>query len=351
MIFVPVPEYSPSDVGHRIIPNLELDFLAKIVKLYDGMLIIKTIDKGNVVNSEFSEVVVTFAEMGALADKEFFPFSRTINIEQFEILVSEENETITISGSLQDANSDAVARIIVMPKTTISNVKLNLEVDNPFKSIGSEFMFTLKIRNQHDSDISGTLRLGIDGMVVAHQNVDVPTLGEKNMEFLWKSGDLPASKNVVKVDGFNSESNEVNVFTFDKLESRTVIGSGTIADQVFEDPDTKERISIARPNRISAIISIKNNTLEVQLLAPNGTAVIGKDGLVIDVGKRVNIVKVNDQNLAVKYTELSETLRFFAVKMTKKDTPLTSGEWGIRVIDSAGNDADTRIKYFVKYIA
>ncbi len=73
--------------------------------------------------------------------------------------------------------------------------------------------------------------------------------------------------------------------------------------------------------------------------------------MVIDVGKRVNIVKVNDQNIAVKYTELSETLRFFAVKMTKKDTPLTSGEWGIRVIDSAGNDADTRIKYFVNYIA
>ncbi len=91
------PEYSPSDVGHRIIPNLELDFLAKIVKLYDEMLIIKTIDKGNVVNSEFSEVVATFAEMGALAEKEFFPFSRTINIEQFEILVSEENETINSS--------------------------------------------------------------------------------------------------------------------------------------------------------------------------------------------------------------------------------------------------------------
>ena len=342
--------YAPSDADHKIISTLELDYLGKIVKEHGGMLIITTIDRNNVGNSEFEKLVATFDELGVLANRGFFVFARAVNMEEIRILVSSEKETIEIFGSLEDDSIDGFARIFVMPKKTVSSVKLSLDVADALKNNGSEFIFTVTVQNQQGTDISGTIRLGIDGEVVASQDVDVLASREQDLNFIWKSSDLQASKHTVTIDGFNAVSNEVIVFTFDKKESRTVKGSGTVTDQVIVDPYTKEIISVARPNRISGMIIIDHDDIEVQLLAPYGTTVIGKNALVDDVGSRVHIVKVNDQTLAVKYTELNEKLRFFAVKTTVRDLPLPSGEWSIKTIDSNGNNADSRIKYYVNYV-
>ncbi len=345
-------DYAPSDGDHKIISTLELDFLAKLIEQKNGMMVTKTIDRKSVGSGEFEQVVATFDELGVIAKNPFYVFARAVNIEDVEILVSAEKETIAISGYLRDAGSDGIARLFVIPRTTFSSVKIELSVDDALKSKGSEFVFTARVQNQQDSYVSGVIRLGIDGMVVASQEVDLPANSEKKITFTWKSNDVIPAKHVAAIDGFDNASNEVTVFTFDKLESKTVRSSGTVADRAIIDPDTNEIISIVRPNRITAMIIAGSNddNIEVQLMAPHGTTVIGKNALVIDVGSRVNIVKVNGQTLAVKYTELNERLLFFAVKTTVSDLPLPSGEWSIKTIGSDGNDADTRIKYYVNYV-
>lgn len=347
-------DYAPSDGEHKIISGLELDYLARVVKQQDGVLIIKTIDRRNVGKSDFTQVIATFDELGTLAKSGFFVFARAVNMESVNILVSTSEETIAISGSLQDANNDGIVRVFVLPKVissnVTSNVKLHLDVDDTLKSRGSEFTFTATVQNLQSSDIGGTIRLGIDGKIVASQNVDVPANKEKDVRFVWKSDDLAKSKYVATIDGFNTASNKVNVFTFDKLESRTVNSNGIVTEQVIVDPDTRERISVAKPSRISAMIIVNDDDTEVLLIAPDGTSVIGNDALINEVGSRVHLVTVNDQTLAVKYTELNERLRFLAVKTTLRDVPLPSGEWSIKAVNPDGSDADTRIKYYVNYV-
>lgn len=343
-------DYAPSDGGHKIISGLELGYLARVVDQHDGVLIIKTIDRREVGKSDFTQVIATFDELGALAKSGFFVFARAINMENVNILVSTSEQTVAISGSLQDANNDGIVRVFVLPKVMYSNVKLHLDVDDALKSRGSEFTFTARVQNLQRSDIGGTIRLGIDGKIVASQNVDVPANKERDVRFVWKSDDLATSKYVAAIDGFNTASNKVSVFTFDRLESRTVNGNGIVTEQAIVDPDTRERVSVAKPSRISAMIIVNNDDTDVLLIAPGGTNVIGNNALITEVGSRVHLVTVNDQTLAVKYTELNERLRFLAVKTTLRDVPLPSGEWSIKAVNPDGGDADTRIKYYVNYV-
>lgn len=344
-------DYGPSDGDHKIISNLELDYLAKATSQNGGKLILTTIKRENVGRSEFTQVVATFDELGAIAKRGFFVFARVINMKSAEIVVSEEKRTVSIKGSLEDPGSDGAVRLFVLPKTGAPNIKLDLSVDDALKSIDSEFVFTVRLQNQQSIDTSGTIRLGIDGSIVADKDVNIPANGAEDVKFVWKSNDMKASKHIAKIDGFGSASNEVTVFTFDRLQSKTVRSGSIVTDQIFADPDTNERISVARPSRISGTIIIDDNdNTEVRLTAPDGTAVIGKNALVSSVESRAHIVTVAGETLVVKYTELNERLWFFAVKTALSDVPLPSGEWSIRAVDSDGNDANTRIRYYVSYI-
>ncbi|MGH9910018.1 MAG: hypothetical protein ACRD32_05210, partial [Nitrososphaerales archaeon] len=94
-------DYEPSDGDHKIISNLELDYLSKVVSQNGGKLILTTIKRENVGKSEFTQVVATFDELSAIAKRGFFIFARAINMKSAEILVSEENGTISIKGSLE----------------------------------------------------------------------------------------------------------------------------------------------------------------------------------------------------------------------------------------------------------
>lgn len=344
-------DYEPSDGDHKIISNLELDYLAKVTSQNGGKLILTTIKKENVGKSEFTQAVATFDELGVIAKRGFFVFARVINMKSAEILVSEEKGIVSIKGSLEDSGNDGAVRLFVLPKTGATNIKLDLSVGDALKSIDSEFVFTVRLQNQQSIDTSGTIRLGIDGSVVADKDVSVPANGTEDVKFVWKSNDMKASKHIAKIDGFGSVSNEVTVFTFDRLQSKTVRSGVEVTDQIFADPDTNERISVARPNRISGTIIIDDNdNTKVRLTAPDGTAVIGKNALVSSVESRAHIVTVAGETLVVKYTELNERLLFFAVKTALSDVPLPSGGWSIRAVDSNGNDANTRIRYYVSYI-
>lgn len=341
-------DYEPSDGDHKVISRLELDYLAKLIKNNDGKLIIETVKKEEVGSDEFKQVVATFDELGELGKKGFFVFAKAINMKDVKIIVSAQEETLSISGSLQDPSLDGVARIFVMPKTTSSNIKIDLTVDDTAKNIEAEFTFTARVKNLQSNDITGTLRLGIDGKIVNSKDIDVPASKEKSITFVWKSNDQRASKHVAAIDGFNTASNEITLFTFDRVESITASCNGKVTDQIIIDPDTNERISVAKPNRITAVVMDKD--VEIQLIAPDGTIVIGKNAIVNEVGARAHIITVEDQTLVVKYTDLNERIRFFSIKSTLRDTPLPSGEWSIKALDSNGNDADTRFKYYVTYV-
>jgi hypothetical protein len=340
-------DYEPSDGDHKIISPLELDYLAKLVDQQGGKLIIKTIDNEKVGSREFTEVVATFNELGAIAKIGFFVFARAINMPSAELIVSTEEKTVSVKGYLEDASSDGTVRLFVLPRTEAANVLLDLQVDNALKSNDSEFVFNVKVENLQGNDVSGIMRLQIDGQVVATKEIHIQVNGIEHMNFVWKSNDIKASKHTAKIDGFNNASNEVTFFTYDRFESNTVNDNNIVTDQVFVDPETNEGISIAKPNRISATIIMKNDA-QVQLIAPDGTVVIGKNALVSYTGSKAHIVKVLGASLVVKYTQLNERLQFFAVKPTVNDIALPSGEWSIGAIDSEDND--TRIKYYVNYI-
>jgi len=340
-----VIDYSPSDAEHRIIGGLEMKVLSKLTAQNDGILVVKTIDK-EVGTRNFTEVIARFEELGDLADRGFFVFARTINLEGAEVLVSMEMRTVSVSAMLQDPQKDGVVRMFIMPKASVSNARIELKVDDAVKSLGSEFVFTARVHNMQKTDIVGNVMLVIDGLKIGGKDLSVPGDQALTVAFTWRSSDKEPSIHSAKVDGFSKVSNEVSIITFDRLVSATMQSDVVIAEQSIIDARTGEEVIVARPERISAIISSDIED-HVRLFAPDGTLIIGEEGLV-HVGENEKLIEVGGQTLAVMYTDLNEKLRFLSVKNTQ-DLPLSEGEWVIRSVDTSGQDTDAKIKYYASY--
>ena len=139
-------DYSASDSEHKIISELEMKYLSKLIEQSNGIVIVKTIGK-EVGTKRFTQVIANFEELGNLADAGFFVFARTINLEGADILVSKEGQTVSVSATLQDPQKDGIVRMFIMPKSGVSNVRIELDVDDAVKSVGSEFVFTARVQN------------------------------------------------------------------------------------------------------------------------------------------------------------------------------------------------------------
>jgi hypothetical protein len=231
----------------------------------------------------------------------------------------------------------------------VSDAHIELEVDDAVKSVGSKFVFTAKVHNAQKNDISGSVALIIDGFRIGSKELSLPAGKALTVAFTWGNSDKEPSIHSAKVDGFNNVSNEVSVMTFDRLVSATAKSYGMIAEQSVIDPKTGKKVTVARPDRISATIMVGDIEADVRLVAPDGTLVIGKEGLVDRAGKKVNLVEVGGQTLIVKYTDLNEKLTLFAIKSTRGE-PLQEGEWLMKAVDISGQDADVKIKYYASYV-
>ncbi|MGH9877612.1 MAG: hypothetical protein ACRD5H_08235, partial [Nitrososphaerales archaeon] len=158
--------------------------------------------------------------------------------------------------------------------------------------------------------------------------------------------DKEPSIHSAKVDGYSKVSNEVSIITFDRLVSAITQSDVVIAEQSVIDTRTGKEVIVAKPERISAIISSDIED-DVRLFAPDGTLIIGKEGLV-DVGENEKLIEVGGQTLAVIYTDLNEKLRFLSVKSVQ-GLPLSEGEWVMKAVDVTGLDRDAKIKYYISY--
>jgi len=343
-------DYSPSDAEHKIISGLELDFISKVIEQSNGIVIVETIDNEQVGAGKFTHVVATFDEIGELAEKGFFVFARSINLEGVDILVSKEEETISVVATLQDASQDGLVRMFVMPKLGLSDVRIDLEIDDKIKSVGSQFIFTAKVQNLKATDTAGSIALSVDGFVIQSKEVSLPANSFKFVAFTWSSNDEQPSMHTARVDGFGRISNEVNVITFDRLVSATVNSNGVVKEQSVIDPETNEKLTVARPDRISASVRIDGNELDIRLIAPDGTIVIGNDGLIDRIRSKAHLIELDEQTLVVKYVDLNEKLRFFAIKASQVDVPLPEGEWRIKAVDMSEQNTNVKIKYYVNYI-
>jgi hypothetical protein len=119
-----------------------------------------------------------------------------------------------------------------------------------------------------------------------------------------------------------------------------------IAEQSVIDARTGNKVIVAKPERISAIISSDIDN-DVRLFAPDGSLIIGEDGLV-DIGENERLIEIQGQTLAVTYTDLNEKLRFLSVK-SMEGLPLSQGEWIMKPANMPGEDMDTKIKYYTSY--
>jgi len=341
-------DYTPSDADHKIISELEMKYISKLIEYSGGVVIVKTIDR-QVGAKKFTQVIANFEELGKLAEAGFFVFVRTVNLEETEILVSDEKRTISVSAILQDPQKDGIVRIFIMPKFDVSDARIELEVDDSIKSMGSEFVFTAMVQNLQTTDLAGNVMLIIDGFKIGSKELKVPASKTITVAFTWDNNDNEPSMHSVKVHGFNNVSNEVTVMTFDRLVSATAKSDSIIAEQSVIDPNTGKKVIVAIPDRISATIVVDDIEADVSLVSPDGILVIGEEGLVDKVGKRVNLVEIGGQTLVVKYTDLNEKLRFFAVKSAKGE-PLPEGEWLVKAVDISGQDASVKIRYYASYV-
>ncbi|MGH9922958.1 MAG: hypothetical protein ACRD38_09415, partial [Nitrososphaerales archaeon] len=291
-----VIDYSPSDAEHEIITGLELKFLSELIGQNDGVLVVKTIDNAVGTNA-FTEVIAKFEELGDLVERGFFVFARTINLDGAEVLVSTEMKTVSVSAVLHDQQKDGVVRMFIMPKASVSNARIELAVDDAVKSLGSEFVFTARVHNMQKTDIVGNVMLIIDGLKIGGKDLSVPGDQALTVAFTWRSSDKEPSMHSAKVDGFSKVSNEVSIITFDKLVSAIMQSDVVIAAQSVSDTRTGKEVIVAKPERISAIISSDIED-DVRLFAPDGTLVIGKEGLV-DVGENEKLIEVGGETLAV----------------------------------------------------
>lgn len=340
-----VIDYSPSDAEHRIIAGMEMKFLSTLIEQNDGILMVKVIDK-RTGTTTFTEIIARFEELGNLADLGFFVFARTINLDEAEVLVSTEMGTVSVSAVLHDPQKDGVVRMFIMPKATASNARIELEVDDTVKSVGSEFVFTARVHNMQKTDIVGSVTLIMDGLRIGGKDLNVPGNQALTVAFTWRSSDKEPSMHSAKVDGFSKVSNEVSVITFDRVVSATMQSDVVIGEQSVIDARTGKEVIVAKPERISAIIAGDSED-DVKLFAPDGTLIIGKEGLV-DVGEGENLIEVGGQTLAVIYTDLNEKLRFFSVKSVQ-DLPLSEGKWVMQSVDLSGQDTGVKIKYYTSY--
>ena len=339
-----VIDYSPSDAEHKIISGLEMKYLSRLIEQNDGVLIVKAIDK-QMGSKRFTEIIARFDELGNLAESGFFVFTRTINLENAEVLVSNEERTISVSAMLQDPQKDGTVRMFIMPRLGVSQAHIEIEVDDTAKNLGSEFVFTATVRNKQKTDIVGSVTLVIDGLRIGGRDLSVPASKEVRVAFTWRSSDDKPSMHTAKVDGFNSASNEVSIMTFDRFVSATVQSDAVVKEQNVIDNKTGEKVTVAKLERIAGtVIGDKAN---VRLLAPDGTSVIGEEGLV-DLGKQEHLIEVGGQTLVVTYTDLNENLRFFSVRSPQGEL-LPQGEWILKAIDISGQDADAKIKYYTSY--
>ena len=340
-----VIDYSPSDAEHEIITGLELKFLSELIGQNDGVLVVKTIDNA-VGSNAFTEVIAKFEELGDLVERGFFVFARTINLDGAEVLVSTEMKTVSVSAVLHDQQKDGVVRMFIMPKASVSNARIELAVDDAVKSLGSEFVFTARVHNMQKTDIVGNVMLIIDGLKIGGKDLSVSGDQALTVAFTWRSSDKEPSIHSAKVDGYSKVSNEVSIITFDRLVSAITQSDVVIAEQSVTDSRTGKEVIVAKPERISAIISSDIED-DVRLFAPDGTLIIGEEGLV-DVGENEKLIEVGGQTLAVIYTDLNDKLRFLSVKSVQ-GLPLSQGEWVMKSVDMTGLDRDAKIKYYISY--
>jgi hypothetical protein len=255
-------------------------------------------------------------------------------------------KTVSVSAVLHDPEKDGVVRMFIMPKASVSNARIELEVDDAVKSIGSEFVFTARVHNMQKTDIVGNVMLIIDGLKIGGKDLSVPGNQALTVAFTWRSSDKEPSMHSAKVDGFSKVSNEVSIITFDRLVSATVQSDVVIAAQSVTDARTGEEVVVARPERISAIIA-DDVEYGVSLFAPDGTLIIGEEGLV-HLGENEKLIEVGGQTLAIIYIDLNEKLRFVSVKSVQ-GLPLSEGEWVMKSVDMSGQDGDAKIKYYASY--
>ncbi|HLE35367.1 MAG TPA: hypothetical protein VI698_05705, partial [Nitrososphaerales archaeon] len=340
-----VIDYSPSDAEHRIIAGMEMKFLSTLIEQNDGILMVKTIDKEAGMKN-FMEVIARFEELGDLANRGFFVFARTINLDDAEVLVSTEMKTVSVSAVLHDPQKDGVVRMFIIPKASVSNAIIELEVDDSVKTLGSEFVFTARVHNKQKTDIVGSVVLIMDGSRIGGKDLNVPGNQALTVAFTWRGNDKEPSMHSAKVDGFSKVSNEVSIITFDRLVSATMHSDVVIAEQSIIDARTGKEVIVAKPERISAII-LSDGEDHVRLFAPDGTLIIGDESFV-DVGENAKLIEVGGQTIAVMYIDLNEKLRFLSVKSVQ-GLPLPEGEWIMRPVDMSRQDGDAKIKYYTSY--
>ncbi len=342
-------DYTPSDRGHMVIPPAEDRFLSRLMEKNNGLLIVKTIGR-DVGTEKFTQVMASQEELGGLVNVGYYVFARSANIEDTEIVVSDDRKMIQVSGSLQDPTKDGLVRMFILPRLEHAGAKIELSVDDAVKSAGSAFVFSARVQNLQPTDITGSLTLFVDGVSAASSRINLSKGEITTMDFVWKNNDEQPAMHSVLIDGLGSVSNQVTVMTFERFVSASAIGHGTIVEQLVFDTLTGSEVVLARPERISATVAVDDREgYDVRLFAPDGTLVVGMDGKVSSKSERASLVEVGNQNLVVKFKNLSDRLVFLAVKSTGGDS-LPAGDWTVKTVDASGHDLDSKIKYRVSYV-
>lgn len=338
-------DYSSSDAEHKVIADKELQYLSSVMEREGGVVMVKKVSK-DVGPGRFTQVIARFDELGSIAKSNFFVFARANNLDNTEIKVSESDQTVSLVGELQDRNNDASVKLFVLPSLSTAKVEIELSVDDFTKTVRSAFVFTVKVRNADTNSVEGDLELFVDGLTVDSKRLTVHAGRTATAKFTWTSSDGKPAVHYMKVNGFNTASNEITVTVFDRFESAKTNGEAAIEEQTVVDSTGKEMI-VAKPERISAFVALDDPAYMVKLIAPDGTVVIGEDGLVGKPGNRASIVDLDGQRVIVRYKQLNERILFLAVKAGAGNT--LEGMWLIKTFDAMGLEGVGKIRYSTSY--
>lgn len=247
-------------------------------------------------------------------------------------------ETLRITGNYT---------ICVVQQISAVDAEIELEVDDTIKRVGSQFVVTAKVQNLQAKETSGSITLIVDGFVTERKPVTLPSNGVELVQFMWSSSDLQPSMYTARAGGFGVSSNEVTMIQFDRLVTGRASGSLVVHAQSVTDLKTNEKLIVAKPDRISAIL--KTSDADIRLSAPDGTLLI--DDAAVDRSSNANyIVDTEGQKLVVRYIDLNDRLKFVALKSVNGES-LREGEWVVKVVDAFGREVNIEIRYYTSYVA
>jgi 3D (Asp-Asp-Asp) domain-containing protein len=249
-----------------------------------------------------------------------------------------EAETLRITGNYT---------ICLIQQISAIDAEIELEVDDIIKRAGSQFVVTAKVQNLQAQDTAGSITLVVGGFVTERKAVTLPSNGVEVVQFMWSSSDREPSIYTARAGGFGVSSNEVKMIQFDRLITGRASGSLVVGAQSVTDPETNEKLIVARSDRIAAIL--KTSDGDIRLSAPDGTLLI--DDAAVERSSNVNdVVDVGGQKLVVRYIDLNDRLKFVTLKSANGE-PLREGEWLVKIVDAFGHEANVEIRYYTSYVA